>query len=331
MSEPSSPRLTRRQLLLGSAAGLALGVPLVCLASRTARPAGPRTWIARAGSYSADLEGIIRRGLAEFPALAIRGKRVLLKPNMVEYIHKNPINTATEVVIAAAQAFLAAGAAEVVVAEGPGHRRDLDEIISVIGLRQGLRERKIRFVDLNHDDWTKVTNRGLRTGLPDFCLPDTLLGADLIVSLPKLKTHHWAGVTLSMKNFFGVLPGAVYGWPKNILHWRGIEESILDIVQTVRPHFAIVDGIVGMEGNGPIQGDSVAAGVLVMGDCVRSVDATCARIMSLRPEQVEYLARCPEDFGPLEEASIRQAGETIAAVRKPFRVLGGFRHLLQQD
>ena len=47
--------------------------------------------------------------------------------------------------------------------------------------------------------------------------------------MPKLKTHHWTGVTCAMKNFFGVMPGIVYGWPKNVLHYAGIENSILDI------------------------------------------------------------------------------------------------------
>jgi uncharacterized protein (DUF362 family) len=51
-------------------------------------------------------------------------------------------------------------------------------------------------------------------------LPRTVLEADFLVSLPKIKVHHWAGVTLSMKNIFGVVPGARYGWPKNILHWK---------------------------------------------------------------------------------------------------------------
>jgi hypothetical protein len=59
--------------------------------------------------------------------------------------------------------------------------------------------------------------------------PRTVLAADFIVSMPKVKTHHWAGVTLSLKNMFGVVPGVAYGWPKNILHWKGIGRSILDI------------------------------------------------------------------------------------------------------
>ena len=53
--------------------------------------------------------------------------------------------------------------------------------------------------------------------------------------MPKLKTHHWAGLTCSMKNLFGTVPGAVYGWPKNILHAHGIPNSIVDLVATIRP------------------------------------------------------------------------------------------------
>ena len=87
-----------------------------------------------------------------------------------------------------------------------------------------------------------------------------MLDADSIVSLPKLKTHHWAGMTCSLKNLFGVVPGAIYGWPKNVLHFRGIDNSILDIAPTDPPQLAIVDAIVGMEGDGPIMGRAKPVG-----------------------------------------------------------------------
>ena len=74
--------------------------------------------------------------------------------------------------------------------------------------------------------------------------------------MAKMKTHHWVGATLSMKNLFGVVPSGIYGWPKNVLHWAGIDESIADLHAAFPRHFAIVDGIVGMEGNGPIQGSA---------------------------------------------------------------------------
>src|SRR4029077_16767510 len=145
-------------------------------------------------------------------------------------------------------------------------------------------------VDLNHDEVGFVPNEFKQTSLPRLALPSTLRRADLIVSLPKLKTHHWAGVTLSMKNLFGVMPGIYYGWPKNVLHHAGISRSILDITAAVRPHLAIVDGISGMESDGPIMGTPKNAGVLVMGTNLPAVDATCTRLMRINPWRIEYLA-----------------------------------------
>ena len=115
------------------------------------------------------------------------------------------------------------------------------------------------FVDLNHDEPVKLPNLGRLTGLEYLYLSRTIATADVVISLPKLKTHHWAGATLSLKNLFGTLPGICYGWPKNELHWRGIDNSIVDIALTRTPDLAIVDGIVGMEGDGPLNGDAEAA------------------------------------------------------------------------
>jgi uncharacterized protein (DUF362 family) len=147
--------------------------------------------------------------------------------------------------------------------------------------------------------------------------------------MPKMKTHHWVGVTLSLKNMFGIVPGRCYGWPKNILHWAGIAPAILDLASTVRPDFAIVDGIVGMEGNGPIQGTAKAAGVLVLGDDPVAVDSTCARVMGLAPERIGYLRQASALLGHLAEDKIQQLGETIQSVRTPFAVLETFRRLKQ--
>ncbi len=92
-----------------------------------------------------------------------------------------------------------------------------------------------------------------------------------------------------MKNLFGVVPGGVYGWPKNVLHWAGIPECIADLHSLFPKAFAIVDGIVGMEGNGPIQGTPRTAGVVIAGASPVAVDATCCRIMGLDPTRIRYL------------------------------------------
>jgi uncharacterized protein (DUF362 family) len=194
-------------------------------------------------------------------------------------------------------------------------------VLEQSGLGEVLDECDLEFVDLNHDDVEFVPNLLKQTSLSRLALPISLRRADLIVSLPKLKTHHWAGVTLSLKNLFGVMPGIVYGWPKNVLHYAGIGRSILDIAAAVRPHLAIVDGIVGMEGDGPIMGMPRQMGVLVMGTNLPAVDATCARLMRIDPHRVEYLAAASSRLGPIAERHISQRGEAIGDLARPFQLV----------
>src|SRR6185503_3957923 len=150
--------------------------------------------------------------------------------------------------------------------------------------------------------------------------------AEVLISLPKLKTHHWAVATLSLKNLFGTMPGICYGWPKNELHWRGIDNSIVDIACTRTPDLAIVDGIVGMEGDGPLNGTPKAVGVLVMGADLVAVDATCCRLMKLDPEKVGYLMMgARKKLGLIAEQQIEQLGETIASRAQPFETVELFR------
>jgi uncharacterized protein (DUF362 family) len=281
-------------------------------------------FIARAESYSHDLASTLERGLRELglQPSRVRGKSILLKPNLVEPTRQEPqINTHPAVVDAAVEVFRRWQAREVIVAEGQGHCRDTQYVLDESGLGSVLRASRVEFVDLNHDDVTAVANALGHTRLDQLMLPVTLRRADFIVSLPKMKTHHWAGATLSMKNLFGVMPGICYGWPKNVLHHQGIPQSILDITATVRPHLAIVDGIIAMEGDGPIMGTPKAAGVLVMGTNLPAVDSTCARLMGLDPWRIPYLAGASGQLGPISASHIIQRGESLLPLIQPFRLL----------
>jgi uncharacterized protein (DUF362 family) len=278
-----------------------------------------------AASYNDDLVDIISRGLDALK-VSVRGLRVLLKPNLVEYEHGTIINTHANMVGAAAHAMLNAGAREVVVAEGPGHRRDIEYLLVSTGLYDHLKDLKLRFVDLNHDDVHPVDLKSRFTRLNRIHLPAELLQADFVVSMPKLKTHHWAVMTASMKNLFGVVPGAVYGWPKNFLHGRGLNNSIVDLTATVRPHLSIVDAIVGMEGDGPIMGTPRALGVIAMGTDPVAVDATCARMIGLDPARIEYLSTASAFLGHIDPALIDQRGEAVADMRTDFELLEMYRN-----
>jgi uncharacterized protein (DUF362 family) len=286
-----------------------------------------RVAIRRVGSYGGNLAEAIHETMKEF-RLPVRGKTVLLKPNLVQADPDCVINTHPAVVAAARESFLRLGAGRVVIAEGPGHERDTEAILEAIRLRDWLGRLSGQFVDLNVDEVIEVALRTRASKLRQLFLPAAVLGADFVVSMPKMKTHHWVGATLSLKNLFGIVPGSCYGWPKNVLHWAGIENSILDLATTVRPDFAIVDGIVAMEGNGPIQGTAKAAGVLVMGDDPVAVDATAARVMGLIPERIGYLNKAGYVLGHVRANKIEQIGEPVEDVRTPFAVLEQFRELV---
>src|SRR5712692_9835640 len=282
--------------------------------------------IRRAANYEQDLASLIFESLREF-SLPVKGKTVLLKPNLVGLDPLGVMNTHPAVIAATRESFIRMGAERVLVGDGPAMDRDTQAILESVKLKEFTGDLGRDFCDLNIDDVEKVVLETRATKLKELFLPKTVLGVDYLVSMPKLKTHHWAGVTLSLKNMFGIVPGSCYGWPKNVLHWAGIDRAILDINAAARPDFAIVDGIVGMEGNGPIQGTPKRAGVIVLGDDPVAVDATCCRVMGLIPEKVKYLSRAGTLLGHLSSEKIQQLGESIASVRTPFAVLEAFHHV----
>jgi uncharacterized protein (DUF362 family) len=308
---------SRRELIAGAAvlAGCTTHNP----------PAPPRTVsIVRAQVYDQRIYDTVRRMLTDH-RLNVRGRNVVLKPNLVEFEPGSSINTHPLLVHAAYEAFRAMGAATVRIAEGPGHRRNTLDLADAAGYFHTVPGFEEVFTDLNVDDVSRVHLSRQVSRLGKLYLPNTVLGADLLVSMPKMKTHHWVGATLSMKNLFGTVPGGLYGWPKNVLHWAGIDECIADLHTAYPRQFALVDGIVGMEGNGPIQGSAKAAGVLVSGRDPAAVDATCCRIMCIDPYKVGYLRLAAQGGEQIAEAGILQIGEKIASVATPFALIPYFR------
>jgi len=245
---------------------------------------------------------------------------------LVDYTPSNAINTHPTLVLAAAESFRRMGARCVIVAEGPGHQRDTQLVLSESGYQESLRTEAIRFVDLNRDELVCTQLRASYMGMKSLWLPRTVLEADFLVSMPKIKAHHWAGVTVSMKNMLGTVPGARYGWPKNILHWAGIQQSILDICATVPIHFVIADGVIAMEGNGPLHGTHRHLGKIVLANDPVAADFVCARLMGLNPSLIWHLDRASRFLGN-GPGRIDLIAEGLPQQIKPFDVLPEFAHL----
>jgi len=316
-------------LVVGTGAGIAAEVlldraPRPWDASAFPIPDRSRVAVVRASSYDVDLEAIAFEGLRAVGA-DVAGKTVVLKPNFVEYDPGAAINTDPRLIAATVLAMRRLGAAEVTVAEGPGHRRDTQFVVQSSGLLEALHAVDAPFVDLNTEVLVPNRLHTWFTDLGELWLPQAIVEADVVVSMPKMKTHHWAGVTLSLKNCFGCVPGRVYGWPKNVLHWAGLNEAIVDVSAAVHPDLQIVDGIVGMQGNGPIQGTPMPAGLLVFGADPVATDVTAARLMGFDPARVPSIAGAARFLGQGDPERIEQVGEDVERSALEFATLPQFQ------
>lgn len=319
-----------RRTFLKTAAAAGVGGAAAYGLSRLSGSQREPVVILKVADYAARLKDDFLRGFRELNLTAdyVGGRSVLIKPNLVEpHAGAAHINVHPLVIGAVIDSFRSLGAKSVIVGEGAGHVHDSYHVLHASGLIDVLADSKTQFVDLNFADIRPVANVNKATKLERLLLPTPVLDADIFVSLAKMKTHHWAGATLTMKNLFGIMPGSYYGWPKNVLHQNGISESIVDINAALlsaregKPHISIVDGIVGMEGDGPIMGTPKEAGVLVIGANPVATDATCCRIMGIDPTRVDHISHAALNLGPIHASRQTQRGESIREVQTDFELL----------
>lgn len=227
--------------------------------------------------------------LAEMPSLA--DKRVFIKPNLVDALDQAPhITSAPQGIAALIDLLRELGVASLAVGDGPAFRREVSTIARQVGLDVLLSQRGVPLIDLNYDDPQPVPARdGWFPGVSQLWLPRSILEADVIISLARLKTHHWAQISLCLKNLLGIFPGVRYGWPKNFIHFSGISESILGLYQVLPKVVGVIDGVVGMEGDGPLFGSPVPHGVLVVGQDAAAVDTVGKVLMGFSQWEVGYL------------------------------------------
>ena len=323
------PPLTRRYFFLGALSLASTGAFRSADATAGQFREGslirrPAVSITDVTYYGAPLDNFIHRIFDEH-RLDCKDKNVVIKPNLVEFSNGAPINTHPALVKAVFEEVLARGAAKVAIAEGPGHRRATLDLADAAGYFDLMPRFERHFVDLNLDEVSQTVIPRPQSKLAHIYLPKIILGCDLLISLAKMKTHHWVGATLSMKNLFGIVPGSVYGWPKNVLHWAGLPECIVDLQSVVPNQFAIVDGIIAMAGNGPILGTPKPAGVVVAGRSPVAVDTVCCRLMGINPERVSYL-RLARRLDRLSATPI-EIGESLKTRISPFALPSGMDDL----
>lgn len=296
--------MNRREFLPLAAAGLLSGVAGFQGGRTTPLPGPDSAKVSlRKARYQDDLTELILESFRE-QELDVTGARVLLKPHLA-----GPTTSTHPALVAAAYAAVEElGAAQVRIGDAP--MGDALALAEAAGYRQRIPNFDEVFVDLNGDDVCPV--QGFLNG-PEVYFPDTAIRADLVISLGKLSTDRHFTVAGAITNLFGLVPSSVYGSPKDA-HPLRTAAGASELVRIFRRSFGIVDGIVALEGDG----DPKQFGVLALGRDLVAVDATCSRIMGLNPKKIDYL-RISAAHGVVTESGVEQTGESIEAVRAPFR------------
>jgi len=177
------------------------------------------------------------------------GQQILIKPNLVEPLDP-PITTPVEIVGALIDYLRSVSPnSAIIIGEGSGSlANDTRHIFKVLGYTDLAAEKKVTLVDLNEADLVRKQDKNCRRW-PEMFLPQIIYDSFLL-SVPVLKAHSLAGVTLTMKNMMGLAPPSHYQqgghWKKASFH-QGIQEAVFDLNRYRTPDFTLLDATVGMQ------------------------------------------------------------------------------------
>ena len=265
------------------------------------------------------------------------GDVVLIKPNLVtsmfflwysgKLTEEDFQGCFTDARIVRALAVMAkeSGAKRIIVGEGPASGDGWAAFMQsgYVAMVEDLEKEgvKVELLDFTDEPYTWVQSQGLAN--PEYAVPKVVTEATCIISVPALKTHSMTGVTLGLKNVaVGLLAGRVYGFFKYGAPHQKIPEWITDMCSIFKINYTVVDGIWGMEGNGPLNGTPINMDLIVAGADPVAVDSVCTAIMGFDPKNIVHITMAAQNgLGMADLSQIAVEGEKIASVAKPFKVV----------
>ena len=248
----------------------------------------------------------------------VRGKSVLLKPNLVR---PNPdinpaVTTDPRVILALIDLLREWGAIEVAVGENPGYGLPARKAFELAKLDTWIPEHGGVIVPFDEEPPLEIDNPRAVV-FPHVLLPPAARRYDFIVNLPKLKTHMHTVVSLGIKNLYGFVTDS-----QRLDHHRNdLHRKLVEILYVLKPNLTIIDGLWALEGQAPLYGNTVQdMGVLIAGEDIVAVDAVGSFIMGIDPKEVTTtrLAHL-EGFGTIDLDAINVVGADLSSARRPFK------------
>lgn len=230
------------------------------------------------------LDGLIQQ-LGGWSAWVKPSTRVLVKPNLLaDVAPERAVTTHPEFVRQVIRALKRAGA-QVQVGDSPASAISLAQVWQATGIAAVCAAEDVPLLSFEQGGTRTVTRDGF-----SFAVATAALEADLIVSLPKVKSHTLTTLTAAVKNFYGVLPG----YQKTRLHRAypkpaRFSAMLRALYATLPPTLSIADGVIGMEGEGPNNGEPVALGLLAASGNAVALDFALCALLGLDPRHVPFL------------------------------------------
>jgi len=243
--------------------------------------------------------------------------RVLIKPNLTaeENLWEKGALTGPLFMRALVEEVQKANPAEVIIAEAIAIGLNTKKAFAANGYEEVAQATGARLLDLYDGEFEEIKTPagGL---LQSVRVSKTVLQADFFINAPVLKTHFASTLTAAMKNLKGTTP---YDEKKRF-HYLGLNKAVAELNAVLKPHLIVVDGLIALEGDGPVAGTPVGLNLLMAGTDAVAVDTVCARVMDIDPAEVLSLCLAQSmDYGVWDEREIKVTGKSIAEVRHPFK------------
>ncbi len=264
--------------------------------------------VLRAGE---NVKGTVQRSVNMLGELAIKKNDVVVvKPNVCYPKNIENMIITDARVLEAVLDIVKRKTKNVLVVESNSISGTAEKRMTDTGMMNVVKECDVDFLNLSKDDVEEHEVAGCVLEIPK-----TVLEADFLVNLPKLKTNDMVYISVAMKNMFGILANE-----KKKLH-ENLPEILAYLNKILRQDLIVVDGIIGMEGMGPIRGSPVPLGLIISGSNPVTVDAACCYIMEINPYAVESLWKAYKaGVGEIDMKHIQVIGESIDDVKLPFRL-----------
>jgi uncharacterized protein (DUF362 family)/ferredoxin len=268
------------------------------------------------------VEAAVRRAvdlLGGIGAFVQPGQRVLLKVNLLRPATPDSACTTHPAVVAAVARLVREAGGRAIIADssgGPFTLALLRVYYRVCGLNWAA---EVSGAELNENVGSTQVSYPDGIALRRLDLIALLGQVDVVINLPKLKTHNLTGLTLAVKNLFGVVPGPIkVGYHSKLQPQERFFEGLLDIHNYVRPALNLMDAVVGMEGNGPSGGKPRQIGALLASTDALALDVVCADMVGFDPLAVKTTAAAVahgQTTGKLEDVPL--LGDPLAELRVP--------------